>query len=86
MTKRNFALKSEFIFFVIVFIVGIRKISVRSCGIIITGKLIKAKVFAFFRFLIGSSRIFGNIFGWKISILFRYISLRNVRFWNATVC
>lgn len=84
--KRNFVLKSEFIFFVIVFIVGIWKISVWSCGIIIMGKLIKVKAFVFFCFLIGLSRIFGNIFGWKILILFCYILLWNVWFWNVMVC
>ena len=51
-----------------------------------TGKLTKAKASASSRSLTGPSRISGNTSGWKISTLFRYISLRNVRFWNATVC
>lgn len=62
------------------------KISARSCGTTITGRLTKAKASAFSRSLTGPSRISGNTSGWKISTLFRCISLRNVRFWNATVC
>lgn len=62
------------------------KISARSCGTTTTGKLTKAKASASSRSLTGPSRISGNTSGWKISTLFRYISLRNVRFWNATVC
>ncbi len=62
------------------------KISARSCGTTTTGKLTKAKVSASSRSLTGPSRISGNTSGWKISTLFRCISLRNVRFWNATVC
>lgn len=63
-----------------------RKISARSCGTTITGRLTKAKASAFSRSLTGPSRISGNTSGWKISTLCRCISLRNVRFWNATVC
>ncbi len=62
------------------------KISARSCGTTITGRLTKAKASAFSRSLTGPSRISGNTSGWKISTLCRCISLRNVRFWNATVC
>lgn len=67
-------------------IAGIRKISARSCGTTTTGKLTKAKASASSRSLTGPSRISGNTSGWKISTLFRCILLRNVRFWNATVC
>lgn len=67
-------------------IAGIRKISARSCGTTTTGKLTKAKASASSRSQTGPSRISGNTSGWKISTLFRCISLRNVRFWNATVC
>lgn len=62
------------------------KISARSCGTTTTGKLIKAKASVSSRSLTGPSRISGNTSGWKISTLCRCISLRNVRFWNATVC
>lgn len=62
------------------------KISARSCGTTTTGKLTKAKASASSRSLTGPSRISGNTSGWKISTLCRCISLRNVRFWNATVC
>ena len=85
-TKRNPALKSESTLSVTASIAGIRKISARSCGTTTTGKLTKAKASASSRSLTGPSRISGNTSGWKISTLFRYISLRNVRFWNATVC
>lgn len=62
------------------------KISARSCGTTTTGKLTKAKASASSRSLTGPSRISGNTSGWKILTLFHCISLRNVRFWNATVC
>lgn len=85
-TKRNPALKSESTLSVTASIAGIRKISARSCGTTTTGKLTKAKASASSRSLTGPSRISGNTSGWKISTLFRCILLRNVRFWNATVC
>ncbi len=85
-TKRNPALKSESTLSVTASIAGIRKISARSCGTTTTGKLTKAKASASSRSLTGPSRISGNTSGWKISTLCRCISLRNVRFWNATVC
>ena len=50
------------------------------------GQINKAKASASSRSLSGPSRISGNTSGWKISTLCRCISLRNVRFWNATVC
>lgn len=80
------ALKSESTLSVTASIAGIRKISARSCGTTTTGKLTKAKASASSRSLTGPSRISGNTSGWKISTLCRCISLRNVRFWNATVC
>lgn len=84
--KRNPALKNVSTLSVTVSIAGIRKTSVRSCGITTTGRLTKAKVSASSHSLTGPSRISGNTSGWKISTLFRCILLLNVRFWNATVC
>ena len=84
--KHTDIMKTEFTLSVTASIAGIRKISARSCGTTTTGKLTKAKASASSRSLTGPSRISGNTSGWKISTLFRYISLRNVRFWNATVC
>lgn len=78
--------KERIYFSVTASIAGIRKISARSCGTTTTGKLTKAKAFASSRSLTGPSRISGNTSGWKISTLCRCISLRNDRFWNATVC
>lgn len=78
--------KERIYFSVTASIAGIRKISARSCGTTTTGKLTKAKASASSRSQTGPSRISGNTSGWKISTLFRCISLRNVRFWNATVC
>lgn len=50
------------------------------------GQINKGESIRVFRSLTGPSRISGNTSGWKISTLCRCISLRNVRFWNATVC
>lgn len=84
--RKNPVRKNVFTPFVTVSIAGTRKISVQSCGVTITVRLIKAKVYASSRSPTGQSRISGNTSGWKTSTSCRCIWLLNARFWNVTAC
>ncbi len=84
--RKNPARKNVFTPFVTVSIAGTRKISGQSCGVTITVRLIKAKVYASSRSPTGQSRISGNTSGWKTSTSCRCIWLLNARFWNVMAC
>lgn len=84
--EENPVRKNVFTPFVTVSIAGTRKISVQSCGVTITVRLIKVKVYASSRSPTGQSRISGNTSGWKTSTSCRCIWLLNARFWNVTAC